>query len=69
MSPATIRLFWDSVSQVSASALHQSDDSELVVLLMEEVRQRSHLDPHQQKDLNCYIANRLPLIREIATCG
>ncbi|NJK34306.1 MAG: hypothetical protein HC919_04775 [Oscillatoriales cyanobacterium SM2_2_1] len=69
MSPATIRLFWDSVSQVNSHALHESDDSELILLLMEEVRQRSHLDPHQQNDLNHYITNRLPLIREIATCG
>ena len=34
--------------------------------LVDQVQQRSSLDSHQQNDLNAYISNRLPLIREMA---
>jgi len=66
MSPAIIRLFWDSVSQAQPNLLLNLDDDGLLSLLVDQVRQRSSLDSHQQNDLSHYISNRLPLIREMA---
>jgi len=66
MSPAIIRLFWDSVSQAQPNLLLNLDDDGLLRLLVDQVRQRSSLDSHQQNDLSHYISNRLPLIREMA---
>jgi hypothetical protein len=66
MSPAIIRLFWDSVSQAQPNLLLNLDDDGLLSLLVDQVRKRSSLDPHQQNDLSHYISNRLPLIREMA---
>jgi len=69
MSPAIIRLFWDSVSQAQPNLLLNLDDDGLLSLLVEQVQQRSSLDTHQQIDLSHYISNRLPLIREMAYEG
>ena len=66
MSPAMIRLFWDSVNQAQPNLLLNLDDDGLMSWLVDQVKQRSSLDPHQQNDLSHYISNRLPLIREMA---
>ena len=66
MSPAIIRLFWDSVNQAQPNLLLNLDDDGLMSWLVEQVQQRSTLDFHQQNDLNHYISDRLPLIREMA---
>jgi hypothetical protein len=42
------------------------DDDGLMSLLVDQVKQRSSLDCHQQNDLSHYISDRLPLIREMA---
>ncbi len=69
MSPAIIRLFWDSVNQAQPNMLLNLDDDGLLSLLVDQVQQRSSLDTHQQNDLSHYISNRLPLIREMAYEG
>lgn len=66
MSPAIIRLFWDSVNQAQPNLLLNLDDDGLMSWLVDQVKQRSSLDPHQQNDLSHYISDRLPLIREMA---
>jgi hypothetical protein len=66
MSPDIIRLFWDSVNQAHPNLLLNLDDDGLMSWLIDQVQQRSSLDSHQQNDLNNYISNRLPLIREMA---
>ncbi len=66
MTPAIIRLFWDSVNQAHPNLLLNLDDDGLMSWLVDQVQQRSSLDSHQQNDLNAYISNRLPLIREMA---
>lgn len=66
MSPAIIRLFWDSVNQAQPNLLLNLDDDGLMSWLVEQVQQRSSLDSHQQNDLSHYISDRLPLIREMA---
>ncbi len=66
MSPAIIRLFWDSVNQAQPNLLLNLDDDGLMSWLIDQVQQRSALDFHQQNDLNHYISDRLPLIREMA---
>ncbi len=66
MSPAMIRAFWDSVNQAQPNLLLNLDDDGLMRWLVDQVKQRSSLDPHQQNDLSHYISNRLPLIREMA---
>jgi hypothetical protein len=66
MTPAIIRLFWDSVNQAQPNLILNLDDDGLMSWLVDQVQQRSCLDPHQQNDLNAYISNRLPLIREMA---
>ena len=66
MSPAIIRLFWDSVNQAQPNLLLNLDDDGLLSWLVDQVQQRSALDNHQQHDLSHYISDRLPLIREMA---
>ncbi|OIP73213.1 MAG: hypothetical protein AUK48_10430 [Oscillatoriales cyanobacterium CG2_30_44_21] len=66
MTPAIIRLFWDSVSKAHPNLLLNLDDDGLMSLLVDQVKERSNLDSHQQHDLNDYISDRLPLIREMA---
>ncbi|MCA6596258.1 MAG: hypothetical protein IM516_01850 [Pseudanabaena sp. M158S2SP1A06QC] len=66
MSPAIIRLFWDSVNQAHPNHLLNLDDDGLMRWLVDQVKQRSALDSHQQSDLSHYISDRLPLIREMA---
>lgn len=66
MTPAIIRLFWDSVSQAQPNLLLNLDDDGLMSWLVDQVQQRSSLDSHQQNDLSDYISDRLPLIREMA---
>ena len=66
MSPAIIRLFWDSVSQAQPNLLLNLDDDGLLSWLVDQVKQRSSLDCSQQNDLSHYISDRLPLIREMA---
>ncbi len=66
MSPAIIRLFWDSVNQAQPNLLLNLDDDRLLRWLVDQVKQRSALDHHQQHDLSHYISDRLPLIREMA---
>lgn len=66
MSPAIIRLFWDSVNQAHPNLLLNLDDDGLMSWLVDQVKQRSSLDSHQQSDLSDYISDRLPLIREMA---
>ncbi|BBC23057.1 MULTISPECIES: hypothetical protein [Pseudanabaena] len=66
MSPAIIRLFWDSVNQAQPNLLLNLDDDGLMSWLVDQVKQRSALDSHQQNDLSHYISDRLPLIREMA---
>ena len=66
MTPAIIRLFWDSVSQAQPNLLLNLDDDGLLSWLVDQVKQRSSLDCSQQNDLSHYISDRLPLIREMA---
>ncbi|PZU91060.1 MAG: hypothetical protein DCE90_19990 [Pseudanabaena sp.] len=66
MTPAIIRLFWDSVSKAQPNLLLNLDDDVLMSLLVDQVKERSNLDSHQQNDLSHYISDRLPLIREMA---
>lgn len=66
MSPAIIRLFWDSVNQAQPNLLLNLDDDGLMSWLVDQVKQRSSLDQSQQSDLSHYISDRLPLIREMA---
>lgn len=66
MSPAIIRLFWDSVNQAQPNLLLNLDDDGLMSWLVDQVKQRSALDSRQQNDLSHYISDRLPLIREMA---
>lgn len=66
MSPAIIRLFWDSVNQAQPNLLLNLDDDGLMSWLVDQVKSRSVLDCHQQNDLSHYISDRLPLIREMA---
>lgn len=66
MSPAIVRIFWDSVSQTQPNLLLNLDDDGLMHWLVDQVKKRSCLDPHQQNVLNSYISDRLPLIREMA---
>jgi hypothetical protein len=66
MTPAILRLFWDSVNQAQPNLLLHLDDDKLRNLLVDEVKRRSALDSHQQNDLSHYISDRLPLIREMA---
>ncbi|NUN64067.1 hypothetical protein HCU40_04710 [Pseudanabaena biceps] len=66
MTPAIIRLFWDSVSKAQPNLLLNLDDDGLMSWLVDQVKERSSLDPHQQNDLSDYINDRLPLIREMA---
>jgi succinate dehydrogenase flavin-adding protein (antitoxin of CptAB toxin-antitoxin module) len=58
MSPAIVRLFWDSVNQAHPNHLLNLDDDGLMRWLVDQVKQRSALDSH--------ISDRLPLIREMA---
>ncbi len=66
MTPAIIRLFWDSVSQAQPNLLLNLDDDGLMSWLVDQVKERSILDCHQQNDLSDYISDRIPLIREMA---
>jgi hypothetical protein len=66
MSPAILRLFWDSVSQAQPNLLLNLDDDGLLRWLVDQVKQRSSLDGIQQNALSHYISDRLPLIREMA---
>ncbi len=66
MTPAIIRLFWDSVSQAHPNLLLNLDDDGLMSWLVDQVKERSILDCHQQNDLSDYISDRIPLIREMA---
>jgi hypothetical protein len=66
MSPAIVRLIWDSVNQAQPHLLLNLDDAGLMSWLVDQVKQRSSLDSCQQNDLNHYISDRLPLIREMA---
>ncbi len=66
MSPAIVRVFWDSVNQAQPHLLLNLDDAGLMSWLVDQVKQRSSLDSCQQNDLNHYISDRLPLIREMA---
>jgi hypothetical protein len=66
MSPAIMRLIWDSVDQAQPHLLLNLDDAGLMSWLVDQVKQRSSLDSCQQNDLNHYISDRLPLIREMA---
>jgi len=66
MTPAIIRLFWDSVSQTQPNLLLNLDDAGLMSWLVDQVKNRSALDSHQQNDLSHYIRERLLLIREMA---
>jgi len=66
MTPAIIRLFWDSVSQTQPNLLLNLDDAGLMSWLVDQVKNRSVLDSHQQNDLCHYIRERLLLIREMA---
>lgn len=66
MSPAIMRLIWDSVNQAQPHLLLNLDDAGLMSWLVDQVKQRSSLDSCQQNDLNHYISDRLPLIREMA---
>lgn len=66
MTPAIIRLFWDSVSQAQPNLLLNLDDAGLMSWLVDQVKNRSDLDSHQQNDLSRYIRERLLLIREMA---
>jgi hypothetical protein len=66
MTPAIIRLVWDSVSKAQPNMLLNLDDDVLMSLLVDQVKQLSNLDSHQQNDLSDYISDRLPLIREMA---
>lgn len=66
MAPAIIRLFWDSVSQAHPNLLLDLDDAGLMSWLVDQVKNRSDLDSHQQNDLSRYIGERLLLVREMA---
>jgi hypothetical protein len=61
-----MRLIWDSVDQAQPHLLLNLDDAGLMSWLVDQVKQRSSLDSCQQNDLNHYISDRLPLIREMA---
>ena len=66
MAPAIVRLFWDSVSQAHPNLLLNLDDAGLMSWLVDQVKNRSDLDSHQQNDLSHYIGERLLLVREMA---
>ncbi|MDX2255241.1 MAG: hypothetical protein NW214_06990 [Pseudanabaenaceae cyanobacterium bins.39] len=66
MTPAIMRLFWDSVNQAQPNLLLNLDDDGLLSWLVDQVKQRSSLDTSQQDDLSHYISDRIPLIREMA---
>jgi hypothetical protein len=67
MSPSLMRLFWDLVNQAQPSLILKMDDEGLMQWLVDQVKQKSHLDGLQQRDLSVYISDRLPLIRDMAT--
>jgi hypothetical protein len=66
MTPSIMRLFWNLVNQAQPSLLLRLDDESLMGWLVEQVRQKLCLDHNQEHDLNTYISDRLPLIRDIA---
>jgi hypothetical protein len=67
MTPSIMRLFWNLVYQAQPHLILHLEDDKLINWLKEQVRQNFCLDRHQEDDLNSYISDRIPLIRDIAS--
>ncbi len=69
MSPNILRMLWGVVERSSSQLRQlneQLDDEGLNQWLMERMGEMSPLDGRQRRDLQHYIQERLPLIREVA---
>jgi len=67
MTPSILRLFWNLVYQAQPNLILHLEDDKLTNWLTEQVRQKLCLDHSQENDLNSYISDRIPLIRDIAS--
>ncbi len=67
MTPSILRLFWNLVYQAQPNLILHLEDDKLANWLSDQVRQKLCLDNSQESDLNDYISDRIPLIRDIAS--
>lgn len=66
MNPYLLRQLWSLVESSQNHWLLSLDDTSLVHWLTEQITGERALNPSETDRLDCYIRNRLPLIRDIA---
>lgn len=66
MNPHLMRQLWTLVDGSHHNWLLSLDDSSLVHWLVDQISGERVLNPVEADNLNCYIRNRLPLIRDLA---
>ncbi|MGK7908051.1 MAG: hypothetical protein AB4040_12625 [Synechococcus sp.] len=69
MTPSTIRQFWRTIDGLDWSGLPRQNDDELLPILLAACNQHPVFSQIERQALVSYISRRMPLIREIATCG
>jgi hypothetical protein len=66
MPPTLLHQFWTFISETQTAPMLNLDDAALSRWLLRQFQRQNVLDSEQTKNLNTYITERLPLIRELA---
>lgn len=66
MSPEAIRKFWSLIETTQTNILLTLDNDALVNWLVRHLQREGLLKVTDSRDLNVYINDRLPLIRDMA---
>ncbi|NJN86148.1 MAG: hypothetical protein HC881_07290 [Leptolyngbyaceae cyanobacterium SL_7_1] len=66
MTVVLLRQLWDLVETTQSHLLLKLDDSHLVHLLVEQLKEREVLDKGNEEDARQYIHSRVSLIRDLA---
>ena len=69
MTPSAIRQFWRTIDSLDWSGLPRQNDDELIPMLLAACKRQPAFEQTEPQALLSYMSARLPLIREIATCG
>ncbi|MCU0567543.1 MAG: hypothetical protein MUF49_13210 [Oculatellaceae cyanobacterium Prado106] len=64
MNPNMLRQFWSLIEQISPEIPLSLDDNTLTQWLLRQMRSQRFLSQEEARQLDHYIHDRLPLIRE-----
>lgn len=66
MPPTILHRFWILIDETQTPILLSLDDATLAGWLVGQFQRQNGLNTEETRDLRTYIAERLPLIRELA---